>query len=209
MNISGKSRRRRPARDVHLASNATRTMPPTSPANIHRRFAAVRRHRRLVQQRREHRHNFKGCGGATATSCFSISRIGQAGLGPGISSAGFDDLPLRHGIDNAESKAARSSGVTIPSATKTSLTLRAAACTPECLRWRSGSRSRQLLSLFEHRLAHASSTGTDWFQRFQVYARSRGAAIPAWLDAVSRPLPSDQRSAAHAARGRQNAGRCD
>jgi hypothetical protein len=145
----------------------------------------------LVSNGEEHRHNFQGFGEGYGHVMFLDIKelVKPVSLGPGITGAGFDDLALRGGIDNA-----RKQGGTIlwchntfgfedvPNAITGRL---------DALNVFDGSRAGK----FEHNyyqylnvgMRLPISTGTDWFlyDLARVYAEVRGKlTIRSWLDAL-------------------------
>jgi hypothetical protein len=145
----------------------------------------------LFNNGEEHRHNFKGYGEGYGHVMFLNIRelVKPVSLGPGISGRGFDDLPLRPGIDNA-----RKQGGTIIWCHNTfgyEDVLNAVTGRLHALNVFDGSRAGKFEDNYYRYLnigLHMPlSTGTDWFvyDFSRVYAEVKGAlTIPAWLDAV-------------------------
>jgi hypothetical protein len=145
----------------------------------------------LFNNGEEHRHNFKGFGQGYGHVMFlNIKELVQpVSIGPGIMAKGFDDLPLRPGIDNA-----RKQGGTIiwchntngyedvPSAITGRL---------DALNVFDGSRTGRFEDNYYRYLniglRMPISTGTDWFMYdfARVYAAVKGKlTVASWLNAV-------------------------
>jgi hypothetical protein len=154
-------------------------------------LAAFRATGVLFNNGEEHRHNFKGYGEGFGHVMFLNlrERILPASLGSGITGAGFDDRPLRDGID-----AARRQGATIlwchntfgyedvPSA----MTGRLHALNV-CDGSRRGGYEDTYYRYLNIGLRLPISTGTDWFiyDFSRVYAKLDGPlTIAAWLEAL-------------------------
>lgn len=140
----------------------------------------------LFNNGEEHRHNFKGYGEGYGHVMFLNIRelVKPVSLGPGISGGGFDDLPLRPGIDNA-----RKQGGTIIWCHNTfgyEDVLNAVTGRLHALNVFDGSRAGKFEDNYYRYLnigLHMPlSTGTDWFvyDFSRVYAEVKGAlTIPA------------------------------
>lgn len=145
----------------------------------------------LFNNGEEHRHNFKPYGEGYGHVMFLNIKelVKPVSIGPGIMLSGFDDLPLRPGIDNA-----RKQGGTVIWCHNTigfEDVLNAITGRLDALNVFDGSRS----GTFEENyyrylnlgLRLPISTGTDWFMYdfSRVYAKVRGPlSIPSWLEAV-------------------------
>jgi hypothetical protein len=145
----------------------------------------------LFNNGEEHRHNFQGFGEGYGHVMYLNIRdlVKPVSLGPGITGAGFDDLPLRPGIDNAKKQ-----GGTVIWCHNTfgvEDVVNALSGRLDALNVFDGSR----LGKYEDNyyrylnigLRMPISTGTDWFMYDQsrVYAEVQGKlTIPAWLNAV-------------------------
>jgi hypothetical protein len=145
----------------------------------------------LFHNGEEHRHNFKAYGEGYGHVMFLNIRelVKPVSLGPGITGAGFDDRPLRPGIEEA-----RRQGATVlwchntfgfedvPSA----LAGRFDALNV-CDGTRRGSYEEGYYRYLNVGQRLPISTGTDWFlyDFSRVYAKVAGPlTIPAWLDAL-------------------------
>lgn len=145
----------------------------------------------LYSNGEEHRHNFQGYGqGYGHVMLLGIQKLVKpVSIGPGIMGAGFDDTPLRPGIDDA-----RRQGGTIIWCHNTNgwedvpnaLTGRL-----DALNVFDGSRTGKFEDHYYHYLnvglRMPISTGTDWFMYdfSRVYARPTGKlTIASWLEAV-------------------------
>ncbi|GIW79391.1 MAG: hypothetical protein KatS3mg105_1198 [Gemmatales bacterium] len=145
----------------------------------------------LVNNGEEYRHNFTGFGQGYGHVMFLNLKkhIKPASLGPGITKQGFDDTPLRPGID-----AARKQGATIIWCHNTfgyEDVPNALASRLNAINVFDGSRRDQYEDTYYHYLNIGMrmpiSTGTDWFlyDFARVYARVDGpVTIANWLDAV-------------------------
>jgi hypothetical protein len=145
----------------------------------------------LFNNGEEHRHNFQGYGEGYGHVMFLNIRdlIKPASLGPGISGGGFDDSPLRPGIDNA-----RKQGGTIIWCHNTlghEDVLNAITGRLHALNVFDGSRGGKYEDNYYRYLniglRMPLSTGTDWFvyDFSRVYAEVKGQlSVPAWLEAV-------------------------
>jgi hypothetical protein len=145
----------------------------------------------LFNNGEEHRHNFLGFGEGYGHVMFLNIRefIKPASLGPGITGGGFDDSPLRPGIDNAKNQ-----GGTIIWCHNTlghEDVLNALTGRMHALNVFDGSRSGKYEENYYRYLniglRMPLSTGTDWFvyDFSRVYAEVRGElSVPAWLEAV-------------------------
>jgi hypothetical protein len=145
----------------------------------------------LINNGEEHRHNFQGFGEGYGHVMFlNIKDLVQpVSIGPGITNRGFDDLPLRPGIDSAHKQ-----GGTVLWCHNTfgfedvpnALTGRL-----DALNVFDGSRMGKYEDNYYRYLNIGLrlpiSTGTDWFMYdfSRVYAEVRGKlTIASWLDAV-------------------------
>jgi hypothetical protein len=145
----------------------------------------------LVNNGEEHRHNFQGFGEGYGHVMFLNIKelVAPVSLGPGITGAGFDDLALRPGIDNAKKQ-----GGTVLWCHNTygvEDVLSALSGRLDALNVFDGSRTGKFEDNYYRYLniglRMPISTGTDWFMYDQsrVYAKVGGKlTIPAWLDAV-------------------------
>lgn len=145
----------------------------------------------LFNNGEEHRHNFKGFGQGYGHVMFlNIKELVQpVSIGPGIMARGFDDLPLRPGIDNAKKQ-----GGTIIWCHNTNGyedVLNAISGRLDALNVFDGSRTGSFednyYKYLNIGLKMPISTGTDWFMYdfARVYAEVRGPlTIASWLDAV-------------------------
>jgi hypothetical protein len=145
----------------------------------------------LFNNGEEHRHNFEAYGqGYGHVMLLNIKQLVKpVSLGPGITGAGFDDTPLRPGIDDA-----RKQGGTIIWCHNTS----GYEATPEVLAGKldalnvfDGSRTGAFEDRYYRFLNIGQrlpiSTGTDWFMYdfSRVYAKVPGPlTVPSWLDAL-------------------------
>jgi hypothetical protein len=139
----------------------------------------------------EHRHNFQGYGQGYGHVMFLNIKelVKPVSTGPGITGAGFDDLALRPGIDNA-----RQQGGTVIWCHNTlgfEGLLNVLTGRLDALNVFDGSRLGKYEEKYYRYLnigIHLPiSTGTDWFlyDFSRVYARVPGKlTVPAWLDAV-------------------------
>ncbi len=145
----------------------------------------------LFDNGEEHRHNFQGFGQGYGHVMFLNIKelVKPVSIGPGIMNAGFDDLPLRAGIDNARKQGGtviwchNTNGYEdVPSAVTGRL---------DALNFFDGSRGG---TYEDHYYKYLNigirlpiSTGTDWFMYdfARVYAEVTGKlTIASWLDAV-------------------------
>ena len=145
----------------------------------------------LFNNGEEHRHNFTGYGEGYGHVMFLDIKdlVKPVSLGPGITGDGFDDRPLRPGIDNA-----RKQGGTVLWCHNTfgvEDVLCAITGRLDALNVFDGSRQGKYEDNYYRYLNMGLrmpiSTGTDWFMYDQsrVYAQVKGKlTIPAWLDAV-------------------------
>ena len=145
----------------------------------------------LVNNGEEHRHNFKGFGQGYGHVMFLNikKRIDPASIGPGIMAKGFDDQPLRVGIDDA-----RKQGGTVIWCHNTfgyEDVLNVLTGRLHALNVFDGSRRDKYADTYYRYLnigVHMPiSTGTDWFMYdfSRVYAKVPGQlTIPSWLEAV-------------------------
>jgi hypothetical protein len=145
----------------------------------------------LFNNGEEHRHNFQGFGQGYGHVMFLNIKelVKPVSLGPGITGAGFDDQPLRPGLDNA-----RKQGGTVLWCHNTfghEGVLNALTGRLDALNVFDGSRTGKFEDKYYRYLNVGLrlpiSTGTDWFMYdfARVYAEVRGKlTIPAWLDAV-------------------------
>ncbi len=145
----------------------------------------------IVNNGEEHRNNFKAFGQGYGHVMFlNIKNLVQpVSIGPGIMNAGFDDMPLRDGIDNA-----RKQGGTIIWCHNTNghedvpcaVTGRLDAINVYDGS-RTGSYEENYYRYLNIGLRMPISTGTDWFMYdfSRVYAKVVGKlTIASWLDAV-------------------------
>ncbi len=145
----------------------------------------------LVNNGEEHRHNFKGFGqGYGHVMLLGIKNLVKpVSIGPGIMADGFDDTPLRRGIDNA-----RQQGGTIIWCHNTfgyEDVLNALSGRLHGLNFFDGSR-RDTFEDAWYRYLNVGvrmpvSTGTDWFMYdfSRVYAKVPGKlTIKSWLAAL-------------------------
>jgi hypothetical protein len=145
----------------------------------------------LFNNGEEHRHNFLGFGeGYGHVMLLNIKELVRpVSLGPGITGEGFDDRPLRPGIDDA-----RKQGGTVLWCHNTfgfEDVLNALSGRLDALNVFDGSRIGKYEDNYYRYLNIGMrlpiSTGTDWFMYdfSRVYARVDGKlTIPAWLNAV-------------------------
>jgi hypothetical protein len=145
----------------------------------------------LINNGEEHRHNFQGYGEGYGHVMFLNLKelVKPVSTGPGITGAGFDDLALRPGIDNA-----RKQGGTVIWCHNTlgfEGLLNVLSGRLDALNVFDGSRLGKYEDKYYRYLNIGMrlpiSTGTDWFMYdfSRVYAEVRGKlTIPAWLDAV-------------------------
>jgi hypothetical protein len=145
----------------------------------------------LVNNGEEHRHNFKAYGQGYGHVMFlNIKKLVRpVSLGPGITGAGFDDRPLRPGIDDA-----RRQGGTVIWCHNTfgfEDVLNALTGRLHALNVFDGSRIGDYAENYYRYLnigiRMPLSTGTDWFlyDFSRVYAEVPGKlTVPAWLEAV-------------------------
>ena len=136
----------------------------------------------LFNNGEEHRHNFSGYGEGYGHVMFlNIKKLVKpVSLGPGITGAGFDDRPLRPGIDEASKQ-----GGTVIWCHNTSATRTCPAPSPAGST-RSTSSTAAAAARYEENyyrylnigLRMPISTGTDWFiyDFSRVYAEVRWAA---------------------------------
>lgn len=145
----------------------------------------------LFNNGEEHRHNFKAFGeGYGHVMLLDLKKfVKPASLGPGITGQGFDDTPLRPGID-----AARQQGATIIWCHNTN----GHEDVPSAITGRlhalnvfdgsrSGSFEENYYRYLNIGLRLPISTGTDWFMYdfSRVYAEVPGElTVKSWLDAV-------------------------
>ena len=145
----------------------------------------------LFNNGEEHRHNFKAYGEGYGHVMFLNIKelVKPVSVGPGISGAGFDDLPLRPGIDNAK----RQGGTVIWCHNNNGYEdiLNAITGRLDALNVFDGSRGGKYEDGYYHYLniglRMPISTGTDWFMydMSRVYAEVRGKlTIAAWLEAL-------------------------
>lgn len=145
----------------------------------------------LFNNGEEHRHNFQGFGEGYGHVMFLNIKelVKPVSLGPGITGAGFDDVALRPGIDDA-----RKQGGTVIWCHNTfgvEDVMSAVSGRLDALNVFDGSRQGKYEDNYYRYLniglRMPISTGTDWFMYDQsrVYAEVRGKlTIPAWLEAV-------------------------
>ena len=145
----------------------------------------------LFNNGEEHRHNFEGFGEGYGHVMFLNLKelVKPVSLGPGITAQGFDDLPLRPGIDNA-----RRQGATVIWCHNNlghEDVLNAITGRLDAVNVFDGSRGGKYEDSYYKYLniglRMPISTGTDWFMydMSRVYAEVPGKlTIPAWLDAV-------------------------
>jgi hypothetical protein len=145
----------------------------------------------LFNNGEEHRHNFQGFGQGYGHVMFLNIKelVKPVSLGPGITGGGFDDRPLRPGID-----AARQQGGTVLWCHNTfghEGVLNALPGRLVALNVFDGSRAGKYEDKYYRYLNVGLrlpiSTGTDWFlyDFARVYAGVRGElTVAAWLDAV-------------------------
>jgi hypothetical protein len=145
----------------------------------------------LFNNGEEHRHNFAGFGEGYGHVMFLNLKelVRPVSSGPGITGAGFDDVTLRPGIDNA-----RKQGATVLWCHNTNGfedVLCAITGRLDALNVFDGSRIGKYEDNYYRYLnlgLHLPiSTGTDWFMYdfSRVYAEVKSTlTIPAWLDAV-------------------------
>jgi hypothetical protein len=145
----------------------------------------------LFNNGEEHRHNFLAFGEGYGHVMFLNIKelVKPVSIGPGIMGAGFDDLPLRPGIDNA-----RKQGGTVIWCHNTNGVedvLSALTNRLDALNVFDGSRAGKYEDNYYRYLniglRMPISTGTDWFMYDQsrVYAEVRGKlTVASWLDAV-------------------------
>lgn len=145
----------------------------------------------LVNNGEEHRHNFKGYGEGYGHVMFLNIKelIKPVSIGPGIMAVGFDDTPLRPGIDNA-----RQQGGTIIWCHNNfgqEDILNALGGRLHALNVFDGSRKggfeENYYNYLNAGVRLSISTGTDWFMYdfARVYAEPAGKlTIGSWLDAV-------------------------
>lgn len=145
----------------------------------------------LFNNGEEHRHNFTGFGqGYGHVMLLDLKKfVKPASLGPGITGGGFDDTPLRPGIDNARGQGATiiwchntNGHEDVPSALAGRL---------HALNVFDGSRggtyAENYYKYLNIGLKMPISTGTDWFMYdfSRVYAAVKGElTVKSWLDAV-------------------------
>jgi hypothetical protein len=145
----------------------------------------------LFNNGEEHRHNFQAYGEGYGHVMFLNIKelVKPVSLGPGITGAGVDDLPLRMGIDNARKQGGaviwchNSLGFEdVPSAVTGRL---------DAVNVFDGSRNGKYEDTYYRYLniglRMPLSTGTDWFMYdfSRVYAEVRGKLMVAsWLEAV-------------------------
>jgi hypothetical protein len=145
----------------------------------------------LFDNGEEHRHNFEGFGEGYGHVMFlNLKKLVQpVSTGPGITGGGFDDIPLRPGIDEA-----RRQGATVIWCHNTNGVedvLNALTGRLDALNVFDGSRTGTFEDNYYRYLnlglRMPISTGTDWFMYdfARVYAKVPGElSVPAWLDAV-------------------------
>jgi hypothetical protein len=145
----------------------------------------------LFNNGEEHRHNFEGFGQGYGHVMFlNVKQLVQpVSIGPGITGGGFDDTPLRPGIDNAKQQ-----GGTIIWCHNTNGyedVLNALSGRLDALNVFDGSRTGSFEENYYKYLNIGMklpiSTGTDWFMYdfARVYAQVRGpVTVASWLDAV-------------------------
>ncbi len=145
----------------------------------------------LFNNGEEHRHNFgawaEGYGHVMFLNIKEL--VKPVSIGPGITGAGFDDLPLRPGIDNAK----KQGGTVIWCHNTNGVEDVLCALTKrfDALNVFDGSRTGKYEDNYYRYLniglRMPISTGTDWFiyDQSRVYAEVRGKlTVPSWLDAV-------------------------
>jgi hypothetical protein len=145
----------------------------------------------LFNNGQEHRHNFDAYGQGYGHVMFlNIKKLVEpVSIGPGITAKGFDDLALRHGIDNAK----KQGGAVIWCHNTNGFedVLNALTNRLDALNVFDGSRGGTFEENYYRYLnlgiKMPISTGTDWFMydMSRVYAEVRGKlTIESWLDAV-------------------------
>jgi hypothetical protein len=146
----------------------------------------------LVNNGEEHRHNFQAYGQGYGHVMFLNikSLVKPVSLGPGLTGGGFDDRPLRPGIDEA-----RKQGATVIWCHNTfgfEDVVNALGGRLHALNVFDGSRLGSYEDNYYRYLNLGMqmpiSTGTDWFlyDFSRVYARVPGKlSIPAWLEALN------------------------
>ena len=145
----------------------------------------------LFNNGEEHRHNFEGYGRGYGHIMFLNIKelVKPVSLGPGITGAGFDDRPLRSGMDEA-----RKQGGTVIWCHNTfgfESVLSALSGRLDAFNVFDGSRQGKYEDNYYRYLNLGIrlpiSTGTDWFMYdfSRVYAKPRGKlTVTSWLDAV-------------------------
>ena len=167
----------------------------------------------LFNNGEEHRHNFQGYGQGYGHVMFLgiQSLVRPVSLGKGITGSGYDDLPLRPGIDEA-----RRQGGTIIWCHNTNGhedVPNALAGKLDALNVFDGSRTGKFEDNYYRYLNIGLrvpiSTGTDWFMYdfSRVYAKVKGPlSLQGWLDAVKAGRPSPPTATAnHALRDARSA----